>query len=152
MSYTLKQTPQSSFRWYPNPPHPRCSSTTLCKTYRTPSPSPRCSRCNGARRFSPTWRSIQSRIYATAERCSRWERVLLSRSEGFWGPFCTQAVFVKREEEEHKWWEHFALRKKKEKAREREREPARKNSIIRRVVNLEKKGRHTNLKSFGFGP
>ena len=38
---------------------------------------------------------------------------------------------------------------KEERKSEREREPARKNSIIRRVVNL-KKGRHTKSQIFWF--
>ena len=74
---------------------------TLCNIYRTPFLSPRCSRCNGAPQFSPTWRSIRFRIYAKAERCSRWEWVSLSQSGGFWEPSCTRAV-LKRERERKK--------------------------------------------------
>ena len=46
-------------------------------------------------------------------------------AKGFEDRFVPKLFLFKREEEEHKWWEHFALRKKKEKARERESAPAR---------------------------
>ncbi len=75
---------------------------TLCNIYRTPFLSPRCSRCNGAPQFSPTWRSIRFRIYAKAERCSRWEWVSLSQSGGFWEPSCTRAVLKREREKERK--------------------------------------------------